>query len=236
MNTTKKLNEMSSITRLMQFMDEFEIACITANRNNLSKDENERRNRELSSSLLHRGYGITRINGNYIENFGTIDAIEVSENSYFVVNLSDDTEFFNVLFKASEYYDQDSFLYKPSGKDEEAYLIGTAHNAYPGYKVREPLGKLHINVESEFLSRIKKNSFSFTDEPSDKPSARPLSFADRKEQRKQKITDALNLDTFKKHTLYGKQAIATIGRLLDEALKNSSEHFSFESLIENFVV
>ena len=44
MNTTKKLNEMSSITRLMQFMDEFEIACITANRNNLSKDENERQN------------------------------------------------------------------------------------------------------------------------------------------------------------------------------------------------
>jgi len=231
-----KLNEMSSITRLMQFMGEFEIACITANRGNLSKEENERRNRELSSSLLHRGYGITRINGNYIENFGTVDAIEVSENSYFVVNLSDDVEFFDVLFKASEYYDQDSFLYKPAGEESEAYLIGTAHNAYPGYKVREALGKLHVNVDNEFLSRIKKNSFSFTDEPSDKPSAKPLSFAERKELRKQQVADALNLDTFKKHTLYGKQAIANIGRPLEEALKRNAERYIFDSLIENYTI
>ena len=235
MDTSKQLNE-SGITRLMRFMDDFEIACITANRGNLSKEENAERNRELTAELLRCGYGITRINGNYIENFGTVDAIELSENSYFVVNLNDDPEFYQNLFTLSEHYEQDSFLYKPKGKDADAYLIGTAHNVYPGYEVKMSLGKLHINVDSEFLSRIKKNSFSFTDNPSPKTSAKPLSFAERKEQRKQQITDALNLDTFKKHTLYGKQAIAAICASLVEVLNNAKKHRSFEELNENYTV
>lgn len=188
MDTTKSISGTSSI---ISFAADYEIAFISANCGNLSGEEIKERNYELSASLLHRGYGITQINNNCIEDFGRIVSLELKEKTYFVVNLKHATDFYQTLFKISEYYNQDSFLYMPE-ESSTAYVIGTSYTGWPGYGVKLPVGKLQICVDKKYL--LKKQSTK-------------------------DLVDVLNLDTFKSHTLYGKLAIAVICKPLDDALR-----------------
>ena len=114
------------------------------------------RNRDLKAILLSLGYGVTNINGNYIENYGTINAIELGEGSFLVVNLKNDSDFKKHIFELSEYYNQDCFLFKPKGSDE-AYSIGTNYGEYPGYGNEVNLGVLHINIYNEFHLDVYEN-------------------------------------------------------------------------------
>ena len=185
---TTSISETSSI---ISFAADYEIACITASYGDLGGKENKERNRELSASLLYSGYGITRIKNNCIEDFGRIISLELKENTYFVVNLKHATDFYQTLFKISEHYNQDSFLYMPE-EGSTAYVIGTSYTGWPGYGVKLPVGKLQICVDKKYL--LKKQSTK-------------------------DLVDVLNLDTFKSHTLYGKLAIAVICKPLDDTLR-----------------
>ena len=176
----------SSLSRIQHWIETKEIATISACRYQLSgitpktdmggfeeghifsPSENERRTNRLSAALVSLGYGVTKIGGNYIENFDTTRAVEVSEKSFFVVNLTDSTEFYNDLFKLSEYFNQDSFIYKPkfSGSAVEVYTNYSEHKDENGvervrYGEERRIGKIHYGVASEFLSRIKNKSFAF---------------------------------------------------------------------------
>ena len=55
--------------------------------------ENFERNRQLKAVLLNKGYGVTDVDGTYVEDFGTEAAKEVKEHSFFVVNLKNDSNF-----------------------------------------------------------------------------------------------------------------------------------------------
>ena len=55
--------------------------------------ENFERNKQLKAVMLNKGYGVTSVDGTYIEDFGTDAAKEVKEDSFFVVNLKDDPKF-----------------------------------------------------------------------------------------------------------------------------------------------
>lgn len=146
-------------------------------------EEKKKRNKELKAVLLKHGYGVTAISGNYIENFNTPNAREMGENSYLVVNLNDDPNFYNVIFQLSELYNQDCFLYKPKDSDE-AYNIGTNNGEWPGYNNKETAGKFHQNVKSEFLSRIGNSSFAFkTDGSEIENDKTPYNFQTRKQNR-----------------------------------------------------
>ena len=148
-----------------------------------STAEKKKRNRDLKASLLKYGYGVTSIAGNYIENFNSSDAREVGESSYFVVNLKDDPNFFKNIFVLSELYNQDCFLYKPKDSDE-AYNVGTNNCEWPGYNIKEPAGKFHINIKSEFLSRVGNSSFAFKpDGDKIEHDETPYNFQTRKQQR-----------------------------------------------------
>ena len=251
---SNELFELSGINRLIDFMDDYDIACITAYRDEYkdatpntlddrpdeykksdepykySLREKKLRNRNLSAYLIKKGYGVTKINGNYIEGYGTIDAKELGEASYFVVNLDNDPDFFKTLFAISEYYNQDCFLYKEAG-DNPAYNVGTNACEYPGYSNKVSLGKLHVNVDSEFLSRIKKNSFSFTNNPSKESSKRPLSFEERKQRRKL-LAGVLNLEVYENLSRGARQSITAICETLDLPQFD----ITLVSLNENFTV
>jgi hypothetical protein len=159
------LNE-TSINRVRQHMMENETAFITAYRNdtedytkcrpNHSKnDKNKSRNKELKAVLMERGYGVTSVMGSYVEGFGTKAAKEVKEHSFFVVNLSDDPNFKEAIFKLSEFYCQDSFLYVPQG-GKDALLIGTNDDDFPGYGVESNTGDFLGGFEGQFMSRVGK--------------------------------------------------------------------------------
>lgn len=175
MNTPKiELNE-SSLSRVWQHSEEYDIATISAFRNanvnclnyneefeegyEFSYKENKERNKDLLSVLLEKGYGVTKIMGNYIENFDTDDAVEVGEESFFVVNRNSDENFFPTLIKLSKYFCQDCVLLKPKGG--EAYLYGTNNADFPGLDNTSNLGTFKGGETAQFFSRVGKSKRPF---------------------------------------------------------------------------
>jgi hypothetical protein len=175
MNSPKKQLNESSLSRVWRHSEEYDIATISAFRNmnvnclNYSGDfeeghefsykENKERNKDLLAVLLQKGYGVTKIMGNYIENFNTESAVEVGEESFFVVNKNMDEDFFPTLIKLAKYFCQDSVLLKPQGQD--AYLYGTNSSEFPGLDNRIDLGSFRGGKEAEFLSRVGKSKRPF---------------------------------------------------------------------------
>ena len=157
----------SSISRTYEHILNHDSGFITAFRDN-AKDttkcmpdhsktlENFERNRQLKAVLFNKGYGVTKVAGTYVEDFGTEAAKEVKEDSFFVVNLKDDPNFKDTMASLSEHFCQDSFLYVPLG-GEDSFLIGTNRAEFPGYGNEEKMGSFHGGVESEFMTRVGKS-------------------------------------------------------------------------------
>jgi len=171
------LNE-SSLSRLHQHISEHDTAAITAFRTDPSLDvdcvnavppseqeenvheANKARNRNLKAVLLRKGFGVTRVDGSYIENFDDIDnRKEVSEESFFVVNLKDKPEFNNDIEDLGKMFCQDSVLIIPQG-GKDAFLLGT-NNSWPGLGQIEIVGDFKGGEEAEFMSRVKRRPFVF---------------------------------------------------------------------------
>ena len=181
------LNE-SSISRTYEHIIDHDTAFITAFRDNpgdptkcrkpskLKKTQvpaakqrsmiqpNKERNMFLKAALLERGYGVTDVDGTYVEDFGTKAAKEVKEDSFFVVNLNDDPSFKGFLNGLSEHFCQDSFLYVNRG-GESSVLIGTNNSEFPGFGNEAPMGSFLGGKEGEFMTRVGK-------------SKRPIKFAE----------------------------------------------------------
>ena len=124
-----------------------------------SKLENNRRSYILKGQLLELKYGVTAIDGNYIENFGTSDEKEVKEDSCFVVNINHDENFLKNIIKFGEDFCQDSVLLKPKGQD--GYLYGTNHAPFPGFGEKKMQGTFKGGKTAEFLSKINGRPFVF---------------------------------------------------------------------------
>jgi hypothetical protein len=166
----------------MHYVENFECATVSASRGKLTnltpgafvpegyenerpltKEENRKRNTELKAALLKYGYGVTSLDGRFAE---AGEMFPGKETSYFVVNRNNDPEFFNNVFRLSEYFNQDSFLYKPEGT-MEAKLIGT-NNAernedwgQPGYQQEINVGEFHPEGFEGALSKMGNKVFQF---------------------------------------------------------------------------
>ena len=163
-NWNKYILSESGLSRLYSHMMEHSSAILTAFRNEYSNEENYERNRELKAQLLSMGYGVTKVDGSYIENFETPEAIEVSEQSYFVSNRADDAGFVESIQSLGVQYDQDSVLIIPQG-GQEAYLIGTRKgNDFPPFGDKLSVGNLKMGREDEFMSKVKGRPIVFKEE------------------------------------------------------------------------
>ena len=176
-NWNKFINE-SSLSRLHQHISEHDTAVITAFRNDPSSEvgcvdaqpddgseekplvANKARNKNLKATLLRMGYGVTRVDGTYVENFDDPDGRkEVSEESFFVVNLNDNPNFTNDIERLGRLFCQDSVLMIPRG-GQSAFLLGT-NESWPGLGEEEPVGDFKGGEEAEFMSRIRRRPFVF---------------------------------------------------------------------------
>ena len=85
---------------------------ISACRGERTEEENAKKTDELASDLRGMNYGFIRILGGYIENKGTEDEKEVTEESFFVPKPKneDDQTFFDNAIKLCKKYNQDSVL------------------------------------------------------------------------------------------------------------------------------
>lgn len=129
-----------------------------------TKIENKNRNSKLKSKLLSLGYGVTAINGVYIENYGTPFAKSVIEESFIVMDLKSKGNLKKDLIKLGTEFDQDSITWsEPEGN---YYLISsnTCETGYPGrgkIGVELKLGKPMFGENGEFFSSIKNRPFVF---------------------------------------------------------------------------
>jgi hypothetical protein len=175
----KYLLKESGLSRVLQHIEAHDCAILTAFRNDpkdMSKcakgsvDDNDqegntralnkKRNRDLKAMLLGFDYGVTAVDGSYIENFKQPDQIEVKEDSLFVVNLNDDPDFVRNVQEMAEKFCQDSVIIIPQG-GKAAYLYGTNESDFPGYGEKVKVGDLKMGKESEFMTRVGKRPFTF---------------------------------------------------------------------------
>ena len=164
------LNE-SSLNRVHSFIQKYDCSIITAFRSSLincvdNEDgkklnirDNKSRNKHLKSALISLGYGVTNVRGTYVENFLSDNQIEVSEDSYFVVNLSNDKTFTDKIKKLGEMFCQDSVLILEKGGDVN-YLFGTNNSDFPGYGEAIPVGNFKPGIESEFMTKVGGRPFA----------------------------------------------------------------------------
>lgn len=175
----KYLLKESGLSRVLQHIEAHDCAILTAFRNDpkdMSKcakgsvDDNDqegntralnkRRNRDLKAMLLGFDYGVTAVDGSYIENFEQPDQIEVKEDSLFVVNLNEDPDFVRNVQEMAEKFCQDSVIIIPQG-GKAAYLYGTNESDFPGYGEKVEVGDLKMGKEAEFMTRVNKRPFTF---------------------------------------------------------------------------
>lgn len=176
----KNVNE-SSITRLMRHNEEHDCVCMTAYRSNREKDDfgvhkrkarvsNQKANAALGAVLRKYGYNVTKVVGKYPEEDGQAD---VKENSWFVVNVNDDSDFVDVCADLAEADEQDSILVMPKGSfssGKGCYLYGTNPNgSWPKYHEKKMTDGISVNGDSPFETRIsgKRYSFNVVDESKD---------------------------------------------------------------------
>ena len=125
-------------------------------------DTNKLRNRDLKATLLSLGYGVTRVDGSYIEGFETPEAYEVAEESFFVTNLEGDTNFFEQIIALGEKFCQDSVMIIPQGAPR-AYLHGTNNSEFPGYGQKIDVGSPTYGREKEFMTKVRGRPLAFTE-------------------------------------------------------------------------
>ena len=129
-----------------------------------SLSDNKQNSKILKSKLLTLGYGVTKIDGTYIENFKTDNEIEVKEESYLVVDIKDSGNLKKDLIKLGQEFEQDSVTFQE--KDGDYYIISSNECplGYPGEgKVGKEvkLGKPIFGKEGEFHSKINGRPFVF---------------------------------------------------------------------------
>lgn len=163
MEFLQKISE-SSLSRLHSKMQEYSCGAITAYRGEFTKRENQQRNRSLLASLMAKGYSVTAVRGSYIENYGSEDAREVSEHTFWVCSKEqgdDGGQLERDLIELGHKFDQDSILAKPYG--EKASLVGTSdrENAFPKKGERFTVGSFKGGKAAEFMSRVNDREFTF---------------------------------------------------------------------------
>jgi len=168
------LNE--SMSRVHQHITKHDSALLTAHRADpldtsvcleaaiQSGASNQERYRDLKATLLHLGYGVRKVKGSFIENYGNLDKqVEVKEDSLFVVNLKDEPAFTEWIIELGKRYCQDAVLIIPQG-GEGAYLYGTNNSDFPGLDSSVEVGSFIGGEEAEFMTRVRKRPFTFKEE------------------------------------------------------------------------
>jgi len=147
----------ASLNRAVYWITTTDCANITAWRSGNNRAINDANNRELQETLRAMGYGVIKLQGFYAE----VGQDVSKENSFLVFDQNDDPNFYENLYKLSEKFDQDCFLYKAADEDV-AYLIGTNEDFIRDNGERIEAGRLRIgNLSATIYSEIGSGRISF---------------------------------------------------------------------------
>lgn len=137
---------------------------ISGCRGDKTEKENKARTEQLADDLREYGLGYVRVLGGYIENKGTEDEMDVTEESFFVPMPKDYTEeeFFDVAIELCKKYNQDSVLISMPGYVDFGYYDKNGDFDF------SPGERLTFNDIGEYFSALVKGSkrnikWAFTD-------------------------------------------------------------------------
>jgi len=172
MSKLKTIIRESSLSRIWKHVSEHDSGTISAERSRegcsdgdrITKATNNKNSSKLKSKLLSMGYGVTKVMGTYIENYGSNNEIPVKEVAFVVIDLKDTGKLKSDLIKLGTYFNQDSITFsKPSG----AYFListNTCPDGYPGkgsIGKSVKLGKSFFGKSGQFYSSINGRPFTF---------------------------------------------------------------------------
>ena len=152
----------SSLSRLWRTMQDFDTGTITAFRNENKYKTNLERNRLLLADL-RRLYNVTSVKGSFIENYGTNQAVETDEDTYFVSDVKSFGTLRNDLTNLGVKYEQDSVMFIPKG-GKSGTLIGTKDGVYPGLGNQELFSNPVFGSDGRFMTSVKGRPFTFKNE------------------------------------------------------------------------
>lgn len=157
------LNE-SSLSRLYKHMQEHDSGTITAYRSKYTPEQNKKRNYSLLAKLSNLRYQTTEVDGTYIENFGSPNAVEVKEKVYFVIDAANKGTLEKDLRALGEDFDQDSIMIIPKG-GKKGILIGTSHreDSFPQYGQIKEFPNAIWGKNGEFMTKVRNRPFYFTE-------------------------------------------------------------------------
>ncbi len=171
-NFNKYLLTESSLSRIWTHIQQHDTAVISAHRGDTNDQtdcvgdvsqelNNKERNKELKATLLHLGYGVTAVDGSFVEGFGDPKtAVEVKEDSFFVVNLGDAAGFNDRIIELSKHFCQDSVLLVPQG-GKGAYLYGTNNDDFVGYDKTLLIGNFTAGKEAQVMTKVRGRPIVF---------------------------------------------------------------------------
>lgn len=150
-----KLHDCGIITAFRSYAD-----CGKGERYSIS--DNRKRNKLLLAKLQDKRYGVTNVQGAWIENMGTDFEKSGAETSFFVVDLNDNETLEKDLQSLGEEFEQEAILWIPKG-GESATFIGTNHcsNTRIKYGEKQVVGKRFLGKKSEFFTSISNRPFVF---------------------------------------------------------------------------
>lgn len=153
----------SSLNRILTKHYENGFIIITSYRDKSEKtDEQNKKDFALLKSIVaNNDFSYIPVYGGYIENRGTENETEVREPALLITNYksgeftpyADDSKIYKLGLELAKKFNQDSFLFKPRGKDENPYYV-TKDGQVDG----EPFTGLSINnlVQNYFTDLSKK--------------------------------------------------------------------------------
>jgi len=157
MKDFKQLYNEASLSRVYSHTQKRNIAIISAQRQQYTKRENDKRTAELKTDIRRSGFGFLTVKGKYEEiNPETNQKETVTETSFLIIGPENDDKNKTKQFAISlgKKYQQDSVLIKQPN-DDKAYLVGTNSTGFPGLGKKQPLGKWHPNRTSEYMTALK---------------------------------------------------------------------------------
>lgn len=165
---TMQILDEASLSRLYRHTLDRNIGIITAFRGRYPVSENKARNARLQSEIRAAGFGFYRVDGHYIEGYGSEVSKDVKEQAFLVIGDKGDDRgrLKGFLKKAGARYNQDSVLFKPfegnavligtQGKDEDGNAV-----EFPGMGKEFSVGEFKPMKVSQFYSRMKGKPFVF---------------------------------------------------------------------------
>jgi hypothetical protein len=125
-------------------IESWNLGLITAYRPELTPAENEARNQELRTDLVH--FGRFHVRGRYIETYGLANPRPIDVKGYFVIGNSDDSgNLKGALRKWGRKYEQDAVIHKGYYRDAELHALKKLPDLAMSDKEKKGLGRFHPN-------------------------------------------------------------------------------------------